>query len=632
MDVKVDVASQQKTTLKESPGIITLITRSDIESMGARDLLDILASVPGFAPALDVTGVVGIGVRGNWAHEGKVLLLIDGHELNEIAYGNISLGFEFPVDQIERVEIIRGPGSVQYGGSAGLAVIRVFTRKSELDGIRATTTAGAFSRSISRGRLSLQSGMESSGIKWSIGASSGTGLRSQNNYIDSVGNSYSMKDASKLSQNLVRAQVEFSDIELSYLYHEHQVHQGDAYGEFGEVIPVGFTTHSTRLKKAFHFSDKISLTPTISYKSQLPWTTFTSDPTTVTDTSAARLRGDLVLSGEVNENWNFSAGTMGFEDSMKDYRTAGSSSIVFPTDERKLSFTNYGIFGEAGFSYGRFRALAGVRGEHHSRFGNSLVPRLSLIQGIGDLGLKLLISEAFRAPTLLNLLANSDIKPEYLDNIEFEVSHPIGSFANISMNFFDTKIRKTIVYGPDSNAIDTYQNSGDSGSRGLEVEGKLKTDWVTGKMSYSFAVTRGAPIERYSVPTNSDLFLGLPTHQIFASFELRPEKDSPWSLTPVFFFQGQRYGYEWDASSSAITLQQTPAQLTTHLIFQKRDLFLNRLNGMFGLYNAFDIQTKYIQPYFNTVELAHPPLPGPGREWVVKLSYEIPIGSDKGAL
>src|SRR5690349_19643461 len=75
---EVGVATKKARTVRDSPGVVTLVTREDIEASGARDLLDVLMLVPGFDAALDVGGVVGLGFRGNWGHEGKVLLLVDG--------------------------------------------------------------------------------------------------------------------------------------------------------------------------------------------------------------------------------------------------------------------------------------------------------------------------------------------------------------------------------------------------------------------------------------------------------------------------------------------------------------------------------------------------------------------------
>ena len=79
---------------------------------------------------------MGPGFRGLWGQEGKILLLIDGKEMNEQLYSTIQLGHEFPVELIERIEVVRGPGSVIYGGNAELAVINVITR-----GVQGSTDA-----------------------------------------------------------------------------------------------------------------------------------------------------------------------------------------------------------------------------------------------------------------------------------------------------------------------------------------------------------------------------------------------------------------------------------------------------------------------------------------------------------
>ncbi len=129
LDAKVDVATRTSKSMRETPAVVTLVTRDEIAASGARTLADVLMTVPGFGFGVDVGQVVGVGFRGNWGHEGKVLLRIDGLELNETLYSTLQFGNHFPVDEIERVEIIRGPGSVIYGGYAELAVINVVSRK-----------------------------------------------------------------------------------------------------------------------------------------------------------------------------------------------------------------------------------------------------------------------------------------------------------------------------------------------------------------------------------------------------------------------------------------------------------------------------------------------------------------------
>lgn len=148
---QVHVVSGAPRSFREAPGIVSVITREDIRASGARDLVDVLRLVPGMDVALDVEGALGPGVRGLWGTEGKVLFLVDGHEMNERCYGTWQLGPNLPLDLVERIEIQRGPGSVIYGGFAELAVVRITTRGvDELSGLELRATAGAMGTTPSR--------------------------------------------------------------------------------------------------------------------------------------------------------------------------------------------------------------------------------------------------------------------------------------------------------------------------------------------------------------------------------------------------------------------------------------------------------------------------------------------------
>jgi len=86
------VASFAATRLKDSPAVVTVVSGEDIRTSGARDLIDILYLVPGYFMGLDTEGVVGPGFRGLWGHEGKILLMIDGKEIDFSApYRRISM-------------------------------------------------------------------------------------------------------------------------------------------------------------------------------------------------------------------------------------------------------------------------------------------------------------------------------------------------------------------------------------------------------------------------------------------------------------------------------------------------------------------------------------------------------------
>src|SRR4051812_14438705 len=78
LDVPITVVTKGARDARESPGVVTAVNREEILASGARDLLEVLQLIPGFSFHIDVFGVVGAGFRGLWAHEGKVLLLVDG--------------------------------------------------------------------------------------------------------------------------------------------------------------------------------------------------------------------------------------------------------------------------------------------------------------------------------------------------------------------------------------------------------------------------------------------------------------------------------------------------------------------------------------------------------------------------
>jgi outer membrane receptor for Fe3+-dicitrate len=68
----ISVSSQKAINTRETPGIISLITEEEIRNSGARDLIDVLRQIPGIDFGVDVEGVVGLGMRGSWANEGKI--------------------------------------------------------------------------------------------------------------------------------------------------------------------------------------------------------------------------------------------------------------------------------------------------------------------------------------------------------------------------------------------------------------------------------------------------------------------------------------------------------------------------------------------------------------------------------
>jgi len=149
LNVQVYAASKHAQNLNDAPSSVTIITAEEIQEYGYRTLADVLQSVRSFYITSDrlysYVGVRGFGRLGDW--NSRILLLVDGHRINDNIDGQASIGSEFPVDVnlIQRVEIIRGPSSSLYGADAFFAVVNVITRKApDLKGVELGFTPSSF--------------------------------------------------------------------------------------------------------------------------------------------------------------------------------------------------------------------------------------------------------------------------------------------------------------------------------------------------------------------------------------------------------------------------------------------------------------------------------------------------------
>src|ERR1017187_2245519 len=134
----VSGASKFEQKVTEAPSSVTIITADEIKRYGYRTLADVLESVQGFYVSYD-RNYSFLGSRGvNLGdYNSRILLLVNGHRLNNNRTDGAAIGTDFilDVDLIDHVEIIRGPSAVLYGNNAFFGVINVITRQGkQVDG------------------------------------------------------------------------------------------------------------------------------------------------------------------------------------------------------------------------------------------------------------------------------------------------------------------------------------------------------------------------------------------------------------------------------------------------------------------------------------------------------------------
>src|SRR5687767_10378091 len=129
---KVYAASKFEQRMTEAPSSVSLVSSDEIKKFGYRTLSDVLQSVQGFHVSYD-RNYAFLGARGINLGDfnSRVLLLVNGHRVNNNLTDGafIDSAFILDVDLIDRVEVIRGAGSVLYGNNAFFGVINVVTRK-----------------------------------------------------------------------------------------------------------------------------------------------------------------------------------------------------------------------------------------------------------------------------------------------------------------------------------------------------------------------------------------------------------------------------------------------------------------------------------------------------------------------
>lgn len=610
LNIKTSVASAAGAPLRETPGLVTIITREEIQGSGARNLMDVLRLVPAFEFGVDVQGNLGLGVRGSWANEGKALLIWDGQPYNEMAYSTLQF-LRFPVDQIDRIEIIRGPGSVIYGGLAELAVINIMTRGREnfagnsvygwqgfTAGGRARSAGGyTFGRVYGRTSVSAQLFVSEAQL-------------SDRTYRDLFGNSFDMNGDSGMHASSLNLFASNGGLSARFIADDYDRMERDHYDTLlaTGATKVRFPVRGFDVSYELRAAENLKLVPRLYWQESRPWKEI--DEHFPYDKRTRRYFGGMTALYSPSEKTDIRAGAEFFQDQVKVDGFTSPESSYASGDERL--YDNFALFGEAGLDLGLVRMNAGGRYDHNCQYGSSFVPRLAVVRLYRDFHFKAIYSQGFRSPSIENIRLNPDIKPEKTTAAEFEAGYQASESVFVSATAAQTIIRRPIVFYYDSVAdTEHYANYPRTGTRSWGAalrfkEGSSRFD--IGYAGYSAYLNR---VPGYSAADPASL-LAFPRHKatLNSSFPL----SAGLTLSPSAVYLSARAGYDTltDIKSyNAVTLINLYASL--------KDRLAEGLTLGLGVYNLFNSANYFIQPY----DSGHAPLPGGSRELALKAEYEF---------
>lgn len=646
LDTPIEVASRRKESSRSAPALLTVITREEILASGARDLADVLMLVPGFTQHLDVESAVGVGFRGLWAHEGKVLLLVDGVEMTELLYATNQLGMHWLTNVLERVEIVRGPGSAVYGGFAELAVINLVTRgAAELEGFevqgRYGQMASTFSdRSIAvaAGKTLMKGDLAISGLGYL-----GQGNRSGREYRTHTGETYPLTQerASATDPGHVNLAVRWKDFTLRLLVDDYRVNSIDGLGSLvtkknaaGEdvVTPSGmaFRTAAADLRGKIELRENLRLLPRLHLRWQQPWRVGDETSSLFFNKAVGRVLASLAVQWDINQALDLLAGadftydlayTVHPELAGKGLQT--DFSTLDPAHPAQTGLWNVAAYAQLQWAMSLADVTVGGRFEYNSRAGASFVPRVAITKSFERLNVKLLYSGAFRAPAIENLSLGDGVKPERAGVGEAELGYQLNDWAYAAVSAFVIDVSQPIVYGVDPvTQLEAYRNYGTTGSRGLEFEARLKGAPGFVRATYSLAeLSPGSDVTTYQNEATRTQALGFPTHKLTGWGRLK--LPAGFSLNGSAVVLGSRYAIVGAPDVPALTRLPWAAVLGVNAGWDcPQDWVLRGLSISLGVNNLLNANVPYVQPY----DGGGAPLPGRERDFFVRVGYARRLG------
>lgn len=611
LNIRTSVATKSAIPLRETPGLVTVITREEIQAAGARDLADVLRYIPEFEFGVDVQGNLGLGVRGNWANEGKVLLLWDGQAYNETLYSTIQFD-RFPVDQIEEIEIIKGPGSVIYGGNAELAVINIKTRSAgALKGSSAFAAYGQGDKARARNYAGYSYAGDFGGTRLAGDAFWGEAQRSDRRYADFAGASYNMNRASDLRPKNLNLYAERKDLRARLILDDYYLRARDDID--GSVISsgpakIGFPSVFAEAAYMLNLPGQVRLEPKLNYARSMAWQE--KNAAFPYDKETDRVTASLTAFYKPAATADLMAGAEYFHDAVSvDAVTSAESQ--YPNGKDKAAYDNAALFGQGSFDLDFANLTAGARYDKHSQYGASLAPRLAATKLIGDFNFKAIYSQAFRAPSIENIRLNPDIKPEKTSSEELEAGYKVSNTFFFSANLFNTRINDPIIYTV-SPSSESYTNSDRTGTKGFGFSAKYKNGRVRAAADYLCYMASGNRVDAYAVQGHGSYLLAFPRHKLTVTASL-PLADG-LSVNPAAIYLSRRFGYAGSGNLKAF-----PETVTADINLLLKNRPLANLSLSLGVKDIFKSGYSYLQPYRG----GHAPLPAPSREIFLKAAYDF---------
>lgn len=537
---------------------ITVITRREIERKNVAFLPDLLRSLPDIqiaqngGPGTQAT----LFLRGGSSNQ--VVVMVDGVKLNSPSTGSVDIS-GIAVDDIERIEILKGPQGALYGSEAMAGVVNIVTKRArEPLSLSLTAEGGAFGTWKGGGSLSGSSGIWDYRLTASAFDSHGISAASSGSEKDSYTQTF-------LSARLGAAPSQKIGFEITTRYEKSRTDL-DGYDFTSGVVDSltavqkleqyliaakGYFAFSEQYRQVLRVSrvdaDLKLIDPGVAYNNALIKTvadTVDWQHVISAGNSSAVAGGEIKWEHADNEGW---------------------------IDE---TVTNYALYfnGKVKFAEDRLVASGGLRYDHYETAGSQTTYRGGILWSIPGYGIRLKANygTGFRAPSLNELyfpfFGNPLLRPEKSKGFDggFEASLPDGT-GSLSATYFSQNYSDLIQYD-----FQTYlaENIGKAAIKGVELGLTLRPiDSIRARVSYTYMDSRD---EETDQPLTRR-----PRHKAVSQVEYASER---WSLFGEYIYVSHRYDSAASRTLSSYGLVNLYATYRAHKSFE----FFARINNLFN--------------------------------------------------
>ena len=619
MNIQVNTATYQSSSWREQPGIITIYTAADIQAMGALTLRDVLTSIPGVSLGMDNRNAVNLMFRGNWGLEGKILYVWNELPVNDVIFGTYPIPPYIPADLIDRIEILRGPGSAKYGDSAQLAVIRIYTKKQAQDSQVSLTTLGGTAPATNMVSFNQRIGLGGSGALAVAGSANRGRWSDAGTWIDAQGTAVKVRDSGTHGAN-VAADGELGDTRAQVYYDYYTMNSVQVFGITDPTSTVWFRQCNAALLHTFSFADTWKVVPRVSYRSESTWKSAEPDQGNTYDIRGQRVDAGLEATHRYRDDASVTLGcTMEWQKSrFVDFRQSGTLIPLLRPDGEK-GYHASTLYATWDLKVAGYNLTLGGRAIDHSYSGSAFTPRMALTRSTDDWHFKVLYGQAFRTPNSQQIDTNSSssippLKPEQTTVHELEFGHAFGTRGYLTGTLFSQSIKDAIIYTPQG-----FTNNVQARTNGIEVQYWYRSGLVSFQANASHTRSNDDDIPLYDVAGRSGQFVGaaadianlwsswstgLPNLRLLLGARLLgPRTAKAYSPGAV------------DAASGLPVAQHRLAAETTLNLGLRYEL--SRLSIAVGVRNLTDAVQFIPQPY-NDIST---PFPFGAREWWLRVSW-----------